>query len=225
MTRPVESHLSILRQEKDWLAVDKPSGLSVHNSEDPENLLSLLQKQLGLMDLYPIHRLDKETSGLQLLALNDKAASRLATQFQDRKVQKFYQGIVAGSLPEKGVWNHSLSDQAEGWKNPAGLAQNRIPCETHFQVLKFSNYFSWLEFEILTGRQHQIRKHCALAGRALIGDPRYGNPKYNQKIAELYSFNRMALHCWKIILEDNTSLEAPVPPEFQKLFQNPESKQ
>jgi tRNA pseudouridine65 synthase len=210
----------ILTQNDDWCAVNKPPGLSVHNVEDNENLLQVLSSQLQRSPLFPVHRLDKETSGIQILAFNEKAASLLAQQFQQRSVSKFYQGITAGKLPERGIWTDPLSDKAEGLKNPAGMAADRKPCETSFRLLRQSDYFSWAEFEIHTGRQHQIRKHCALQGRALIGDPRYGNPKYNQKIEKLYGFHRMALHSSRIIL-NGAEISCDAPSEFLSLFPKP----
>ncbi len=211
--------IPVLHQEADWLAVNKPPGLSIHNTEDGENLLTILSIQLNTSSLYPVHRLDKETSGIQILALTDRSAARLAAQFQERIVSKYYQGVVAGKLPGSGIWNDPLSDKGEGQKNPVGLAQDRKPCETSFKVLRQSNYFSWAEFQIHTGRQHQIRKHCALHGRALIGDPRYGNPKYNQKISELYQFRRMALHSSRLILSD-VEISCDAPSDFLLLFPN-----
>jgi len=210
--------IEILHQETDWLAVNKPPGLSVHNDEDPDNLLKALSRQLATASFFPVHRLDKETSGIQILALNDKAASYLAIQFQERSVQKFYQGVVAGKLPESGTWNDPLSDKGEGLKNPAGIASDRKPCETSFQLLRQSDFFSWAEFQIHTGRQHQIRKHCAIHGRALIGDSRYGNPKYNKKISDLYHFHRMALHASRLKLS-GIELSCDAPSEFLLLFQ------
>lgn len=212
--------ISILHQESDWLVVDKPHGLSVHNEEDATNLIKTLGSQLKAARLFPVHRLDKETSGLQILALSEEKASALAREFQDRQVRKFYQGVVAGQMPESGKWLMPLSDKAEGWKNPAGMSRDQKPCETHFRKLKESAYFSWLQFEILTGRQHQIRKHCVLSGHALIGDPRYGNPKYNAKIAKIYGFERMALHCSEMQLSSGVKLQSASPPEFEKLFPN-----
>ena len=212
--------IEILFQNSDWVAVNKPAGLSVHNVEDPENLIQVLARQIAVPKLFPVHRLDKETSGVQLLALNEKAAAHLMQQFQQRSVLKFYQGITAGRLDQSGAWHEPLTDKAEGAKNPAGLAKDRLPCETTFRLLKQSEYFSWAEFQIHTGRQHQIRKHCALHGRALIGDPRYGNPKYNQKISDLYQFRRMALHSWRLII-DGQEVSCDAPSEFLSLFPKP----
>ncbi len=210
--------ISILRQEKDWIVVDKPAGISVHNDEDPSNLISELSQQIQSTTFFPVHRLDKETSGLQVFALNEKKAAELAQLFQNKEVQKLYQGVVAGRLPEKGTWLLPLSDKGEGWKNPAGRVEDRKNCETHFRLLKSSAYFSWMEFDIRTGRQHQIRKHCVLSGHALIGDSRYGNPKYNSKIQQLYGFNRMALHCSEMTLASSEKLVSQAPLEFELLF-------
>ena len=208
--------IPILIENENWIAVNKPTGLSVHNTEDPTNLLQELA--LEFEKLYPVHRLDRETSGVQLLARNSIWAQKLAEQFQTRSLKKFYQGVVAGELPGKGIWQLPLSDKAEGRSHPAGVEAERKTCETRFELKKKSAYFSWLQFEIMTGRQHQIRKHCLLAGHPLIGDPRYGNPKYNQKIAKLYEFSRMALHCSRLVLADQTEIECPTPEEFDRLF-------
>ncbi len=209
--------IQILVEQPEWIAVNKPAGLSVHNEEDATNLLQALKSQLGTASLYPVHRLDKETSGIQILALTDQAASDLAKQFQERSVSKFYEGVCAGKLAATGSWTDPLSDKAEGAKNPAGLVADRKACETDFKLLKQSEYFSWVQFQIHTGRQHQIRKHCALHGRALIGDPRYGNPKYNQKISDIYHFRRMALHSSHLVIS-GIEISCDAPSDFLSLF-------
>ena len=210
--------ISILFQDKDLLAVDKPAGISVHNNEDPQNLLLLLQKQINVPKLYPVHRLDKETSGIQLLALNETSARSLAKEFENRSVDKIYAGVLRGELKQSpGIWNQSLTDKAEGRKNPAGMSRDRVACETQFSVLKANKYFSFCQFNLITGRQHQIRKHSALVNHPLVGDARYGDPRYNSKMADLYKTDRMFLHCHRIqILGQN--LESLIPEKFNKLL-------
>lgn len=186
-------------QDKGWLAVDKPAGISVHNNEDPQNLLKLLQTQLDLKQIFPIHRLDKETSGIQLLALDETHAKEFSIEFQNRQVEKIYEGLLRGQLKaQSGVWSQPLTDKAEGRKNPSGQARDRVPCETRYTLLEKNNYFSHCEFHLITGRQHQIRKHAALANHSLVGDPRYGDRKYNLKISHVYKTDRLFLHCCKI---------------------------
>lgn len=209
--------LTILHEEDSFLALDKPSGLSVHNNEDASNLLKALQRLRPGSQFYPVHRLDKETSGVQVLALEQRSARELAEEFQSRRVEKIYLGIVRGSLPtEGGLWNQPLSDKSEGWKNPAGLKAARVPCETRYRVVKRNKYFSLCEFDLLTGRQHQIRKHCALARHPLIGDLRYGEKGYNSRMAKIYRHSRMFLHCHSLKL-GGRQIIAPVPDSFGKL--------
>ncbi len=203
------SIIPVIYEEKEWLAVNKPSGISVHNNEDRDNLLSLLEKQLGHSALFPVHRLDKETSGIQIVALTETAAKDLASEFQNKNTNKFYAGVLRGQLKsDSGVWEHALTDKAEGRKNPAGIGNQRIPCATEFKVLQKNKYFSYCEFKILTGRQHQIRKHCALTNHAIVGDSRYGDTKYNQKIFSLYKNERMFLHSQRMQIL-NTEITCP----------------
>ena len=210
--------IKILHHSKEFVAVDKIEGISIHNTEDPENLLTLLSRQLGTTQLYPVHRLDKETSGVQVFALNESAARDLASQFQTHSVNKIYWGVLRGTLKtDIGIWNAALTDKSEGRKNPLGLSKDRIPCETRFQLKNANRYFSLCEFQLITGRQHQIRKHAAVAKHALIGDPRYGDPKYNQRIAEIYGVNRMFLHCHQIKIS-GIQIESSMPACFEHLI-------
>src|SRR5262245_10299668 len=129
-----------------WLAVDKPSGLSVHN--DPGiDLISRIRAELEtnsqLRNLCawspdfppaPAHRLDRETSGICLLATSRPSATDLSRAFEGRAVEKIYRAVIRGRLAEiEGVWNAPLTDRAEGRKNPAGPRADRKPSETRFR--------------------------------------------------------------------------------------------
>lgn len=209
--------IEVIFQNSSWIAVNKPEGISVHNNEDPKNLLVCLEKQLKFEKLYPPHRLDKETSGIQILALNKNSAQELSEAFESRSVKKIYVGILRGKLKShEGTWSHALTDKAEGRKNPAGLSRERIPCETRFKVIQDSKFFSYCEFQLMTGRQHQIRKHSALSNHAIVGDSRYGDKKYNEKMASLYKTTRMFLHCTRMEILGQT-LISPAPHEFSEL--------
>jgi tRNA pseudouridine65 synthase len=208
--------LEILLSRKNLVAIDKPIGLSVHN--DGDNVMEVLQWQLSVPKLYPVHRLDKETSGIQIFALDQLAARELAEAFQSRNVKKTYVGVLRGSIAvASGIWNSPISDKAEGMRSPAGASRERVASETQFKVLAKSAYFSLCEFDLITGRQHQIRKHAAIARHALVGDPRYGDRKYNQKIFEAYDVQRMFLHCSHIEIAGQ-NIDSSVPPEFSKLL-------
>ncbi len=218
------SEIQVLLQDKDWLVVDKPCGLSVHNNEDPENLIQKLSAQCGIKDLLPVHRLDKETSGVQIFALHKKSAQKLSQEFQENRVNKIYRGLVKGAFKMKtGLWNKPLTDKAEGRRSPQGLSRNRVPCQTEYKVIKESAHLSLCEFRIITGRQHQIRKHAALAKHPLVGDSRYGSQTLNQKIKELYGVSRMFLHCQKIEILGVTLLSKSEP-NFDVFFRKVPSK-
>ncbi len=212
--------IPILFHYKDWLVVDKPHGLSIHNNEDPDNLVKVLSSQLSLESLFPVHRLDKETSGVQVFALNKESAQTLSGEFQAHRVQKTYWGLVKGVLKvKKGLWDKPLTDKAEGRKSPQGLARNRVPCATEYKVIQESSYLSLCEFRLLTGRQHQIRKHCALINHPLVGDARYGSQALNMKIKQIYQNDRMYLHCMEMVLAGH-KLESKTIPEFNIFFKD-----
>jgi RluA family pseudouridine synthase len=212
--------LTTLFRSTEMLVIDKPAGLSVHNAGPGEkDVLEIVRQALSLKSVFPVHRLDKETSGVQILALNENAAKVWHKKFQSRQLSKTYRAIVRGSVDSKaGVWNWSLTDRSEGRTNPRGLSQNRVPCETRFHVLLHNPYFSLLELDLCTGRQHQIRKHAAIDKHAIVGDSRYGERKYNDRISNLYGTQRLFLHCHRISCNDFLA-EAPLPAEFHRFME------
>lgn len=214
------NEIPVLFENEDVIVVDKPTGISIHNSEDSTNLMLALRGQLSAdaNRLFPVHRLDKETSGVQIFARSETAATKYATAFQTRSVRKIYHGILRGSLKlERGAWSQPLTDKSEGRANPAGVSSERVPCETQFTVSKRSQFFTLCEFNLVTGRQHQIRKHAAIAGHALIGDARYGDKKYNSRMSEMYGDDRMFLHCSELELNGQV-FTSELPTAFAKLL-------
>lgn len=210
--------MKTLFENADLIVIDKPSGLSVHNDNALEpSVLSLLGSNLFLA-----HRLDKETSGLLLIAKNKVAAIDLASQFQNHRIKKIYHAVLRGRIQSPQVhWQWALTDKAEGRKNPQGNIDVRKVCDTKGNVVKTNGFISMIEVQIKTGRQHQIRKHAALAEHPVIGDPRYNDPNYNEKIAERFDTKRMFLHAsllefdWK---GKKITMESSLPPEFEKIF-------
>ena len=217
-----QQYLKILQESADWLAIDKPPGLSVHN--DKVNVLTLLQqiKRNPNLSFHAVHRLDAETSGVLLVAKDAEVAAKLAEEMQKDSCHKTYQAILRGEMKDdEARWDWKLSDKAEGRKNPQGLSRDRKDCETLVRVVEKTKYFSLVECEILTGRQHQIRKHAALAKHAIVGDKRYNEPKYNERIAGLYGTDRMFLHAAELRLRiagREVVLAAPLPSEFKALL-------
>lgn len=217
--------LPVIKKSKAWMVINKPSGVSVHN--EANDVVNLLKKQLppdSYTDIHPVHRLDKETSGLLLIALEKTTAAALAEQFQARQSEKFYFAVLRGPMTvceEWQEWSFPITDKAEGRKNPQGLAKDRIEAKSLYRVKKSNKFFSLVEVKLLTGRQHQIRKHAAIAKHAIVGDSRYGDPKYNEKMAKIYDTDRMFLHAFRlsIVIDGKTeTFEAPLPEEFEKLL-------
>lgn len=198
------------------LFVEKPYGISVHN-EPGKDLLSLLEKQLS-SKVHLVHRLDKETSGLVCIALDAASAAEFAEMYQSKNIKKYYQAVCRGKFKQvQGKINFAISDKAEGRKNPQGLSKDRKEAVTEFVVLKSNDYFSFVQFRILTGRQHQIRKHTALLKHAIVNDPRYNEDKYNGKIQSIYTTERMLLHSSMVEFEykgTQYTVESNLPDDF-----------
>ena len=207
-----------LFQHSDFLIVNKPGGLSCHNDAD-----SLLQKYGN--DWHLVNRIDKETSGL--VVLTKKADLQNDLQIALSQGRKTYLTVLRGNMPQDSnqwlEWSSPISDQGEGRDNPQGKTENQKEAKTLYRVLQSNIYFSLVECQLVTGRQHQIRKHSRLANRPIVGDPRYGNPKDNERIEKMYSFRRMALHSWKLEFnwkDSEISCEAPAPQIFYDLFKS-----
>ncbi len=202
--------IHILAVQKGWLAVDKPSGLSVHN--DPGgDLISvlfdwikadpLLARDLGAgpaVEIHPVHRLDKETSGAILLAADNKTLPELSELFMQHQVKKTYIALVHGVFDEdiKGFqyWDNPLTKTAGGRHNPSGRGK-RVDCKTRYKILQQSRRYALLEIDLLTGRKHQIRRHAKLAGHPVTGDARYGSKRSVKYLRDVLEYHRMGLHC------------------------------
>ncbi len=192
--------IEILQNNKSWIVVNKPAGLSVHNDEDKTNLIKMLEIQ-GFKNYSAVNRLDKETSGIMILSSDRETSSKLQASLADKLTSKKYLAIVKGTFTKdkyNGTWNQELTNRAEGRNNPLGIKSERVKCITHFKVLKTTKYLSFMQFKIETGRQHQIRKHCIIQKHQIVGDSRYGDKKFNSLIKKKYSFTKMALHSYKL---------------------------
>lgn len=210
--------IDIVYENSDLIVVNKPTGLLSHaDSGGGENLLDLLKAQKK-DSFHVLNRLDKEASGLVLLVRPQKVAEFQAL-WQKPQSRKIYTAVTHGVCSQSSMtWAWQLSDKAEGRKNPQGLSAQRVACETRVQVLQSNQYFSLIEAELITGRQHQIRKHAAMNRTALVGDTRYSDAKKAELASRLYGFERLALHCSRVELGPALKWESSIPGEFTKLF-------
>ena len=171
----------ILFEDGEALVIDKPAGLPLDRPRAGGPCLEdwLDQLKLGFQRApWPVHRLDRDTSGCLLLARNPKALKRFSAAFEARQVGKIYLGIVPGDLAdEAGTIELSLSkisSAEEGWRMIA--AKKGKPAVTHWRRLTAVDGLTLVEFRPETGRTHQIRVHALLGlGAALLGDPIYGS--------------------------------------------------
>lgn len=175
--------LEIIYEDKDILVIDKPAGLTVHPAPGhPSHTLvnAILAHCPGLAmsdDLIRpgiVHRLDKDTSGLMVMAKNDFVRKYLADQFNHRTVTKGYLVLVKGRLsPEQGIIEAPIGRDPHNRQRMAVVAMGK-EASTRYQVRKYLGNYSFIEAIPLTGRTHQIRVHFAAIGYPVVGDPVYG---------------------------------------------------
>ncbi len=235
--------IPVIAVGKGWMAVDKPSGITVHNQpgRDLCALVSrLIQKKSEIrrqMDVdpdfgvNPVHRLDKETSGVILLAADPKTFRFFSKQFESRQVKKRYVGVLHGRLDKSegddswGTWGWPLAKTAGGRRHPQGSGR-RLPSETRYRILHCSGRYTLVEMEPLTGRKHQIRRHAKISGHPVVGDARYGSTRSVNYLRRNFDFDRLALHARALTLnlaEEKApeTLETPeIPQAMTALFEN-----
>ena len=197
--------LEIIYRDNCLIAINKPSGLLVHRTQidkhDHDNALHQLRDQTGLY-LYPVHRLDKPTSGVLLFALNSECASFIAKQFEQHQIHKCYLGIVRGYTDEQQTIVHAVRDRDAPQKPKLSastsyktLAQLELPN----QIDRYpTTRYSLLEIVPLSGRRHQIRQHMKHISHPLIGDSSYGKSSHNIFFRQQFNCHRLLLHAHSI---------------------------
>lgn len=230
--------LTILYQDEALIAVHKPAGLLVHKSpidrHEKRYAMKLLRNQLGQW-VYPVHRLDKPTSGLLLFALNQDMANKLSLKFEHREVSKTYHAIVRGIAPESIEIDHPLkeiaafkSQQAEADLKDAKDAQTslqRLKCyELPFADGRFNtSRYSLVKLSPGTGRKHQLRRHMKHISHPIVGDVKYGKGNHNRIFREHFNCQRLFLAATNMSFnhpETNirTSIDCPIEEDFAKLL-------
>jgi tRNA pseudouridine65 synthase len=201
----------ILYQDSQLVAIEKPAGFHVHPPENSIhkipaglNCLQILKKQLNCY-LYPVHRLDRATSGVLLFGLSSESARAISQQFQNRSVRKVYYCVVRGWVDERGEVDYPLSvpgvggslelQKAEAVTGFESVSQLEIP-----QALgRYSTArFSLVRAEPRTGRMHQIRRHFAHDRHPLIGDTIYGDGKQNQFFRQQLGISGLLLKAYSL---------------------------
>jgi len=209
--------LDILYEDKNLIAINKPAGLlSVSTaSENKQHALAILRAQLSRgknqVKLWPVHRLDRDTSGVLLFATSKEIREKVMDKWNE--AQKTYLAVVQGSPKEKeGTINQPLRLDEKEYRMHVGNHPDAKSAITHYKFIKSSGKRSLLEVSIETGRQHQIRAHLSWLGNSIIGDQRYGKEG-----------ERMGLHAKKLTIIHPTtnkplSFEIDAPKDFYLLL-------
>lgn len=208
--------LEIVYADDHLVAVNKPPGLLTHRSaidrHETRFALQLLRDQLGRR-VFPVHRLDKPTSGVLLFALSSQDARQLSEHFASRMVQKQYLAVVRGICPDEGVITHPLREKLDKMTD-GQAARNKPPqaAETQYRRLGQvelavsvdrypSTRYSLVHLEPTTGRKHQLRRHMKHLGHPVIGDSTHGKGVHNRFFASRFECRRLLLACTAITLE------------------------
>ena len=224
---PEELPLRVLYEDSDVIAIDKPAGLVVHAGAGHASgtLVNALLHRFGSLsalggELRPgiVHRLDRDTSGVLVVARTDEAHQSLAAQFHDRKVEKIYLALVHGRMPQaRGrIATPIARDPVRRTRMTTKLRSGRS-ASTDYSVSEELGAFSYLEVRIGTGRTHQIRVHLASIHHPVVGDRLYGAPA--KLPPEVPALNRFFLHAHRLAFTSPSTgqritVESPLAPEL-----------
>lgn len=236
--------LTILFQDDDLVVIDKPSGLLVHRSNidrhETRFALQMLRNQID-QKLYPVHRLDKPSSGVLVFARTSEMAGRLSEVFASDDTVKSYLLLCRGYLDNEGVIDKPLKKQHDFKARGVDRRSNTVaetlpeqPAITHYRCLKRlefmqqvdrypSSRYSLALAQIRTGRKHQIRRHFKHISHPLIGDSNYGKSIHNRYFARQFGCHRLLLHAIGLSFSHPTSgrrlnITAPLTGEFGNLL-------
>ncbi len=226
--------LDIIYQDEAIIVVNKPAGLVVHPaaghySGTLQNALLHFDPALSIIPRAGIvHRLDKDTTGLMVVARNLSAHKYLVDQIQQHKIVRQYQALVYGVMTGGGKVDQSIGRHPRD-RIKMAVRENGRKAITHYRLLQRFREHSHLKVQLETGRTHQIRVHMSYLRHAIVGDPVYAGRHRNpagashELLTFLQSFKRQALHAWKLSFvhpgsAQEVSFEAPLPDDMQQLI-------
>jgi tRNA pseudouridine65 synthase len=195
------------------VVADKPSGLLVHRGWDDDDDVAMFRVRDAIgSHVYPVHRLDRGTSGALLFARSSEVAAKLARTFEAGLVSKRYLALVRGAPPPEGVVDYAIQKREDG---------PRVPAVTRFRLVARSavDRCSLVEASPETGRLHQIRLHMRHINHPLIGDVNHGSGSINRHYRATYGLHRLALHAHRLafphpITGAQVDVVAPLPDDF-----------
>ncbi|MEN0005098.1 MAG: pseudouridine synthase [Bacteroidota bacterium] len=220
--------LPVLYEDEHYIAINKPNALLVHRtniSEDTVFALQLLRKQVGYR-IYPVHRLDRATSGVLIFGKTSEAAGQLSEQMRQQAIQKYYVAIIRGFVHEEATIDYPLKHLERGIVQEARTSYQRLAQVEHpFAISRYpTSRYSLVRIQLHSGRRHQIRRHFAHLRHPIIGDSRYGDIKHNKYFREILGIPHLLLHARQFSFTHPFSgqtlmIEAPFLESFAKAKQ------
>lgn len=229
--------LEILYQDEFFVAVNKPAGMLVHRSwldkHETQFVMQTLRDQIG-QHVFPLHRLDRPTSGVLIFALSSEVASQVMPMFANHEMEKTYHAIVRGWIEESGRLDYALKVEldkiADKHASQDKEAQEAITdywpldkVEVPHSTGKFpTTRYCLMEMKPLTGRKHQLRRHMAHLRHPIVGDTTHGDGKHNKLFREVYDSHRLLLHASSLefvhpFTKEQLVIKAGVDQTWQKL--------
>jgi 23S rRNA pseudouridine1911/1915/1917 synthase len=227
--QPESIELPVVYEDESVIVIDKPAGLVVHPGSGnwKGTMLNALLHHAPELAAVPragiVHRLDKDTSGLLVVARTLQAQTDLVRQLQARTVKRDYLALVHGIVRAEGSVEAPIGRDARVRTRMAITGRGK-PALTHFRVRKRFAAATLLECSLATGRTHQIRVHMHSIGHPLVGDPVYRLPRPRAGESVLYSFRRQALHAWRLGFAhpdsgETMQFESPLPADMRNLLE------
>ncbi len=221
------TELSIIYQDPWYVAVHKPAGLLVHRtaiSRDRQFLLQQLRDQIGQW-VYPIHRLDRPTSGVILFGLSSDAARQMVACFTNREVEKCYLAVVRGYTDEQGRIDYPLEEEpGKGYQSAITDYRRLDTVELPHPVGRYASArYSLLSLRPQTGRMHQIRRHMKHIFHPIVGDTTHGDGKHNQLFRDQFDCHRLLLQAQRLkfthpVSGESLTLEATPDHDFDQII-------
>jgi 23S rRNA pseudouridine955/2504/2580 synthase len=224
LEQPPPARFRSIFEDRDLSVIDKPPGLAVHEGKQVpkrRSLLGLLEAKHHAEGMAPklVHRLDKDTSGILIVAKNEQAAQEIEKAFAEGNVRKEYLSLIAGCFAlDSGTIDLPL----------LGREGKPVRAISHFRVIKRFSQSTYIRVKLETGRMHQIRQHCARIGHPIVLDDRYGDFAFNKQFRRRYGLKRQFLHAASIAVPYKGCVRkwtAPLPQDLMSVLRMLESEE
>lgn len=201
----MEQFLEILFRDEFVVAVNKPVGMLIHHNKftknEHDNVVNLLQRQLGCQ-VFPVHRLDRQTAGVMLVALEKETATQVGEFFMNRKVEKEYLAVLRGLVDDEGeilepLWRKEKQRFQSAHTVYKTLERIELPID--IGPMNVAQY-SLVNLQPITGRRHQLRRHVSKIQHPIIGDKKYGDKEHNRLFVDDFHLEGMMLQAYRLYL-------------------------